>query len=113
MRIPTRIAASALLLLCTTASAFASGPNPAPLTHQQCTDYPFVTLKHPATHAQLMNELSELESVGYDPSGGEDNTYPGRLQTAEQRLQAKYAADCMATESQSTAQNATSPNATD
>ncbi|CAG9213682.1 conserved exported hypothetical protein [Paraburkholderia caribensis] len=77
-------------LLAVTASAFAAGK----LTPQQCNDYPFTPLKGPVTHAQLMNELSELESVGYDPSGGGDADYPAPLEEAEHRLHLKYEADC-------------------
>jgi hypothetical protein len=41
-----------------------------------------------------MNELSELESVGYQPSAGDDADYPAPLEQAEQRLHLKYEADC-------------------
>ncbi len=37
------------------------------LTPGECNDYPFVPLKTSPTHAQLTQELSELESVGYQP----------------------------------------------
>ncbi|MBN3786866.1 DUF4148 domain-containing protein [Burkholderia sp. Ac-20353] len=40
------------------------------LTLQQCSDYPFVRTQGPVTHRQLINELRELEAVGYDPSAG-------------------------------------------
>jgi len=65
------------------------------LTPAQCNDYPFKPLNQEVTHAQLMQELSELESVGYNP-GVNDNEYPADIQQAEQRLQAKYAHDCVA-----------------
>jgi hypothetical protein len=77
-------------LLAVTTSAFAAGK----LTPQQCQDYPFTPLKGSVTHAQLMNELSELESVGYQPSAGDDADYPAPLEKAEQRLHLKYEADC-------------------
>ena len=64
------------------------------LTPAQCNDYPFIPLSQEVTHAQLMQELSELESVGYNP-GVNDNEYPADLQLAEQKLQAKYAHDCV------------------
>jgi hypothetical protein len=77
------------LLVVASAPAFASSG----LTPQQCNDYPFTKLTRPVTHEQLMNELSELESVGYEPFPG-DIYYPTDLQNAEQRLQAKYQQDC-------------------
>jgi hypothetical protein len=79
------------LLSCLAAPAFAA----AKLTPQQCQDYPFVRTTHPVTHQQLQNELSELEAVGYNPDQEDDDTYPQELQDAEQRLQAKYRADCL------------------
>jgi hypothetical protein len=78
-------------LLALTTSAFAAGK----LTPQQCEDYPFTPLKGSVTHAQLMNELSELESVGYQPSNGDDADYPAPIERAEQRLHLKYEADCV------------------
>ena len=77
-------------LLAVTTSAFAAGK----LTPQQCQDYPFTPLKQPVTHAQLMKELSELESVGYQPGDGDETDYPAPLESAEQRLHLKYEADC-------------------
>jgi hypothetical protein len=65
------------------------------LTQQQCMGYPF---KHVAagkvTHAQLMNELGELEARGYNP-GDDDSTYPSDLQAAQKALTADYRADCL------------------
>jgi len=83
------VACAAFLAL--SASAFAAGK----LTPQQCNDYPFKPLRGPVTHAQLMNELSELESVGYDVSEGGALDYPAPLEEAEQRLHVKYEADCV------------------
>lgn len=100
MKLTCRTAACTLLML-VSASAFASSR----LTPQQCNDYPFKPLNGPATHAQLMNELAELESVGYDPSAGDDDNYPNDIQQAEQRLQVKYHADCGAVAPLSTAQS--------
>ncbi|QBR01412.1 DUF4148 domain-containing protein [Paraburkholderia pallida] len=88
MNTPRRTALFALLSLLAS-PAFAS----AKLTPQQCQDYPFVRTKHPVTHQQLQNELKELEAVGYYPE--DDDDYPQELQAAEQRLQAKYRADCL------------------
>jgi phosphoribosyl 1,2-cyclic phosphodiesterase len=87
----TLIRATAFALLFVAAApAFASSR----LTPQQCNDYPFTKLTRPVTHKQLVNELSELESVVYDPAAG-DIYYPTDLQDAEQRLQAKYQQDCV------------------
>lgn len=77
------------ILLLGSASAMAQG-----LTPKQCNSYPFTHLSQPATHKQLMRELGELESVGYDPSAN-DNSYPNQLDQAEAKLQAEYRADCM------------------
>jgi hypothetical protein len=79
------------LLVVAAAPAFASSK----LTPQQCNDYPFTKLTRPVTHKQLINELSELESVGYEPSSGDNAYYPTELENAEQRLQAKYQQDCV------------------
>lgn len=99
MKIVRRMAACTMLMLVGT-SAYASSP----LTPQQCNDYPFAPLRGAVTHAQLMNELSELESVGYNPADSDNDSYPRDLQRAEARLQAKYRADCGTASSLSTAQ---------
>ena len=68
------------------------------LTPQECNDYPFVRVTGRVTNAQLERELSELESVGYEPGPFEDDLYPRTppdLQQAEKLLQAKYVADCV------------------
>jgi hypothetical protein len=80
----------ALSVLVASASAVAS-PH---LTSQQCNDYPFKPLKKEVTHAQLQQELAELEAVGYDPSH-DDIEYPQDLQSAQRRLSKEYARDCM------------------
>jgi hypothetical protein len=82
-------AAFALLAL-VALPAFASSK----LTPQQCNDYPFVPMTHAVTHRQLINELIELESVGYNPAKVDDADYPSDLQAAERRLQVKYGRDC-------------------
>jgi hypothetical protein len=81
-------AAACTVLMLASASVFASK-----LTPQQCNSYPFKPLQAPITHTQLIDELTELESVGY-VMAGDDNDYPANLQRAEKRLQAKYHADC-------------------
>ncbi|MBN3754749.1 DUF4148 domain-containing protein [Paraburkholderia sp. Tr-20389] len=87
----TFIRMAALTLLASAAvPAFASSH----LTPQQCGDYPFAKLNHPVTHTQLMNELSELESVGYKP-GNSDPEYPNDLDSAEARLHTKFQRDCV------------------
>jgi hypothetical protein len=62
------------------------------LTPQECNKYPFKPVTGLVTNAQLTRELSELESVGYQP-GPADDVYPD-LQQAERLLHAKYVADC-------------------
>jgi Domain of unknown function (DUF4148) len=81
----------ALCVLLASGAASASSK----LTAAECGDYPFKPLSKPVTHAQLMQELSELESVGYDPSASDDNYYPSDIQEAEARLRLKYQADCL------------------
>ena len=82
-------AITAAALLTVSAAGWAS-PG---LTPQQCNDYPFTRLKTEVTHKQLMNELSELEAVGYDP-GANDDYYPADLMAAEKKLRAEYRRDC-------------------
>ncbi|AOJ83440.1 hypothetical protein WS86_22490 [Burkholderia savannae] len=41
------------------------------------------------TRAQVVQELVDLESVGYQPSRGNETTYPGDIQAAQRRLDAK------------------------
>ncbi|WP_322011185.1 DUF4148 domain-containing protein [Paraburkholderia sp. J12] len=89
MKLVLRTTLVAALAVCS-ASAFA-GPH---LTPAQCNDYPFTPLKGEVTHAQLMQELAELESVGYDPSA-DDEFYPHELHVAQRKLQAEYHADCL------------------
>ncbi|NIF88017.1 DUF4148 domain-containing protein [Burkholderia sp. Cy-637] len=82
-------------LLCAGLLAVGIAAHAAPLTPQQCGDYPFVKMKGPVTHAQIVNELSELESVGYQPSAGDDSDYPDDIDSAQQRLMQKYQRDCV------------------
>jgi hypothetical protein len=83
--------AVALCVLLASGVASAAGK----LTPAECTDYPFQPLSKPVTHAQLMQELSELESVGYDPSASDESYYPSDIQLAQARLRLKYRADCV------------------
>jgi hypothetical protein len=83
--------AVALCILLASGVASAAGK----LTPAECTDYPFQPLSKPVTHAQLMQELSELESVGYEPSAGDESYYPSDIQLAQARLRLKYRADCL------------------
>ena len=48
---------------------------------------------HQVTRAEVLHELEELESVGYNPSQGDNSDYPADLQAAEQRLEAKHQAE--------------------
>ncbi|CAB3793912.1 hypothetical protein LMG28614_03791 [Paraburkholderia ultramafica] len=63
------------------------------LTVEECNDYPFKPVVGNVTHAQLVQELAELESVGYQPAK-RDWHYPSDLQAAEARLHTKYLAEC-------------------
>ena len=97
-------AIAAAVLLTVSAAGWAS-PG---LTPQQCNDYPFTRLKTEVTHKQLMNELSELEAVGYDPSAN-DNYYPSDLMAAQKKLNAEYRRDCTASNGVPTAQYSATP----
>jgi hypothetical protein len=97
-------AIAAAVLLTVSAASWAS-PG---LTPQQCNDYPFTRLKTEVTHNQLMNELSELEAVGYDPSAN-DNYYPSDLMAAQKKLNAEYRRDCTASNGVPTAQYSATP----
>jgi Domain of unknown function (DUF4148) len=88
MRLRSKLVVSAVLLIASASAVAAQN-----LTPQECNDYPFRQPTGEVTHAQLIQELSELESVGYNPTD-DDLNYPTNLQQAEQRLQAKYRADC-------------------
>jgi hypothetical protein len=84
---------SAVALCVLLASGAASAASK--LTPAECNDYPFQPLSKPVTHAQLMEELGELESVGYDPTANDESYYPADIQLAEARLRLKYRADCL------------------
>lgn len=77
------------------------------LTQQQCHSYPFVKTSHAVTHQQLMNELGELEAVGYEPEAN-DHSYPSDIHSGERKLRAEYRQDCL--NSGQVAQNAMPPS---
>jgi hypothetical protein len=83
--------AVALCVLLASGVASAAGK----LTPAECNDYPFKPLSKPVSHAELMQELRELESVGYAPGAPDQNYYPSDIQLAEARLRLKYRADCL------------------
>jgi hypothetical protein len=56
-------AAFSMMLLLGSVSAMAGSK----LTAEECNDYPFKPVVGEVTHAQLVQELAELESVGYEP----------------------------------------------
>jgi hypothetical protein len=63
------------------------------LTPQQCNGYPFKRPVGEVTHAQLMQELGELEAVGYQPQGAALD-YPSDIWSAQEKLNAEYRRDC-------------------
>lgn len=67
------------VLMATSACVYAQ-TSPEPGTHQ-------------VTRAEVLHELEELESVGYNPSQGDNGDYPADLQAAEQKLEAKHQAE--------------------
>ena len=75
MTLATKTLLTTLLLIGSASAMAAPG-----LTPQQCNDYPFRQMKGEVTHKQLMRELGELESVGYQPSSGDDADYPNDLE---------------------------------
>jgi hypothetical protein len=92
MRNTTFLGAAALVL--GLGAAYAPATMAAPLTAHECNSYPFVkSADGTVTHRQLVRELRELESVGYDPARI-DVYYPSDVQRAEARLHAKYERDC-------------------
>jgi len=86
--------ASAVLVTFAFALTSASAIAARQLTQAECHDYPFVPLKHEVTHKQLIQELSELEAVGYQPSA-DDDSYPDQLDIAEAALHREYRQDCI------------------
>nr|WP_254615039.1 DUF4148 domain-containing protein [Burkholderia pyrrocinia] len=49
--------------------------------------------KSPVTRAQVLQELYDLESVGYNPSLGDAGNYPDDIMAAQARLAAKRLAE--------------------
>lgn len=88
MNLRLNIVVSAILL--TVGATASAAPRLTPL---QCNDYPFKQPVGEVTRAQLMQELAELEAVGYDP-GANDVYYPNDIQRAEKKLRAEYRRDC-------------------
>lgn len=76
-----------LALMMASACAMASGP----LTPHECNTYPLKATSSQVTHRDLMRELTELESVGYQPGPGNGSLDIGDVRA---RLMAKYNADC-------------------
>ncbi|HDR9764749.1 TPA: DUF4148 domain-containing protein [Burkholderia cepacia ATCC 25416] len=48
--------------------------------------------KSPVTRAQVLQELIDLESVGYNPARGESINYPDDILAAQERLHEKRVA---------------------
>jgi hypothetical protein len=82
------VAASAILFAVSTAALAA--PH---LTPQECNSFPFARSTGEVTHQQLVQELDELESVGYLVN--EDNAYyPNDILRAKRKLWTEYRQDC-------------------
>ncbi|MFL9981820.1 DUF4148 domain-containing protein [Paraburkholderia sediminicola] len=67
------------VLLASSASVYAQAM-PEPTTHR-------------LTHAEVMHELEELEAAGYNPSQGDDGSYPADIQAAQEKVAAKHRAE--------------------
>lgn len=85
------------LVVSTTAALLIAVPA---LSHAQAQ-----TANQGLTRAQVVQDLVDLESVGYQPSHGNDSSYPNDILAAEQRLAAKKLA------AREAARNAYGPNA--
>lgn len=48
---------------------------------------------HPLTRAEVMHELEELEAAGYNPSQGDDGSYPADIQAAQEKVAARHRAE--------------------
>lgn len=70
---------SGAVLMATSASVYAQTPS-EPAAHQD-------------TRAEVLHELEELEAVGYNPSQGDDASYPADIQAAEAKVAAKHQAE--------------------
>ncbi|WP_183730431.1 MULTISPECIES: DUF4148 domain-containing protein [Paraburkholderia] len=54
----------------------------------------------PLTRAQVVQELVDLESVGYSPASGNEVNYPDDIQAALRRLEAKRAGEARVAQQQ-------------
>jgi hypothetical protein len=59
----------------------------------------------PVTRAQVVQELVDLESVGYSPASGNEVNYPDDIQAALRRLEAKRADQARVAQQQSQPQS--------
>ncbi|RQQ10823.1 DUF4148 domain-containing protein [Burkholderia stagnalis] len=50
----------------------------------------------PLTRAQVLDELYRLEAAGYNPSAGDEGSYPADIQAAQARVDAQQAAQAAA-----------------
>jgi len=73
------LAVAGAILMSTSAGVFAQ-TMPEPPTHR-------------VTRAEVMQELYELEAAGYNPSQGDDGSYPADLQAAQEKVAAKHRAE--------------------
>ncbi len=64
------------------------------LTPRQCNDYPFQQPVGEVTHHELMQELAELEAVGYRPAI-DDPAYPRQINLAQKKLRQEFRRDGM------------------
>lgn len=48
---------------------------------------------HQVTRAEVRHELEELEAAGYNPSMGDDASYPADLQAAQAKVAARHRAE--------------------
>ncbi|MCC8400631.1 DUF4148 domain-containing protein [Paraburkholderia sp. MMS20-SJTN17] len=48
---------------------------------------------HQVTRAEVVHELEELEAAGYNPSQGDDGSYPADIQAAEAKVAAMHRAE--------------------
>ncbi|RZF28434.1 DUF4148 domain-containing protein [Paraburkholderia sp. UYCP14C] len=48
---------------------------------------------HQVTRAEVMHQLEELEAAGYNPSQGDDGSYPADIQAAEAKVAAMHRAE--------------------
>jgi hypothetical protein len=48
---------------------------------------------HQLTRAEVMHELEELEAAGYNPSLGDDGSYPADIQAAQEKVAARHRAE--------------------